>query len=170
MMSTVTSLLKCPVSGSDLALLDETALKELRGQIEGGRRRHLAGEPVQMQVESAMSSSDGHFVYPIVDGIMIFIPSLAIVPAEFDHSAACHQLAPETASVMRFYDELGWHQTKNGMFEDGARFEDLRPVSSDYIHQCHMRVSPAGRSKVPHLGPVQNASPGSGGTMDDYAF
>ena len=29
--------------------------------------------------------------------------------------------------------------------------------------------APAGRPKIPHLGPGQNASPGSGGTKDDYA-
>ena len=42
--------------------------------------------------------------------------------------------------VREFYDEVGWAQEADGLFQN-ARFEDLRPVSSDYIHRCHMRVN-----------------------------
>lgn len=140
-MLTITSILKCPVSGSDLSFIEEKRLKELRGQIEEGGLRHLAGRPVQMRLESALSSSDGQFIYPVIDGILILLPSLAIVRTEYTHAIACQQLAFETESVMRFYDEIGWHSTKDGIFEDTDRFEDLRPASREYIHGCHLRVS-----------------------------
>jgi hypothetical protein len=41
--------------------------------------------------------------------------------------------------VREFYDEIGWHQEADGYYQN-ARYEDLRPVSREYIHNCHMRV------------------------------
>jgi hypothetical protein len=41
--------------------------------------------------------------------------------------------------VREFYDEIGWHQEEDGYYQN-ARYEDLRPVSREYIHNCHMRV------------------------------
>ncbi|GAB4504859.1 MAG: hypothetical protein Fur0043_18540 [Anaerolineales bacterium] len=41
--------------------------------------------------------------------------------------------------VRAFYDEIGWKQ-EGGLYQN-ARFEDLRPVSHEYIHKCHLRVN-----------------------------
>jgi len=41
--------------------------------------------------------------------------------------------------VKDFYDEVGWIRDSDGLFQN-SRYEDLRPVSSDYIHKCHLRV------------------------------
>jgi ubiquinone/menaquinone biosynthesis C-methylase UbiE len=41
--------------------------------------------------------------------------------------------------VRQFYDEVGWKRLAKDQFQN-AQFEDLRPVSSEYIHRCHMRV------------------------------
>ncbi len=48
-------------------------------------------------------------------------------------------------NVRQFYDQIGWSQVEDGG-EDGpryqnARYEDLRPVSQEYIHNCHLRVN-----------------------------
>jgi ubiquinone/menaquinone biosynthesis C-methylase UbiE len=48
--------------------------------------------------------------------------------------------------VREFYDEIGWSQASDGLYQN-ARYEDLRPVSREYIHKCHMRVKR-------HLAPV----------------
>ena len=56
-------------------------------------------------------------------------------------SARRARLAPETDSVMRFYDEVGWQSDGDDAFRDAELFEDLRPVSRDYIHRCHLRVN-----------------------------
>ncbi len=42
--------------------------------------------------------------------------------------------------VREFYDHIGWSQVGEGLYQN-ARYEDLRPVSRDYIHRCHMRVT-----------------------------
>lgn len=50
--------------------------------------------------------------------------------------------------VREFYDQVGWQTVSDGLYQN-ARYEDLRPVSSEYINRCHLRVSrhlrPTGR-------------------------
>lgn len=41
--------------------------------------------------------------------------------------------------VGEFYDQVGWQKVDSDHYQN-ARYEDLRPVSSEYIHKCHMRV------------------------------
>ena len=41
--------------------------------------------------------------------------------------------------VREFYDQIGWSQVGDGLYQN-ARYEDLRSVSREYIHKCHMRV------------------------------
>lgn len=110
-------------------------------RIGKGELRHLDGQPVQMHMDSALTSSDGQFIYPVVDGILILLPSLAIGRTEYTHATICQRSAPETDSAMRFYDEIGWRSGEDHNFRDAERFEDLRPVSREYIHLCHLRIN-----------------------------
>jgi hypothetical protein len=40
--------------------------------------------------------------------------------------------------VSAFYNQIGWKMQNDGFYQN-ARYEDLRPVSHEYIHRCHMR-------------------------------
>jgi ubiquinone/menaquinone biosynthesis C-methylase UbiE len=42
--------------------------------------------------------------------------------------------------VRTFYDQIGWQVVSDGMYQN-ARYEDLRKVSSEYIHNCHLRIN-----------------------------
>jgi SAM-dependent methyltransferase len=42
--------------------------------------------------------------------------------------------------VREFYNSVGWKQIGEGVYQN-ARYEDLRPVSREYIHRCHLRVA-----------------------------
>jgi ubiquinone/menaquinone biosynthesis C-methylase UbiE len=42
--------------------------------------------------------------------------------------------------VRQFYDSIGWQEVGEGIYQN-ARYEDLRPVSREYIHRCHLRVN-----------------------------
>ena len=42
--------------------------------------------------------------------------------------------------VRHFYDQVGW-QLEDGEHYQNAHYEDLRPVSQEYIHRCHLRVN-----------------------------
>src|SRR5574338_1583546 len=61
--------------------------------------------------------------------------------------------------VRQFYDRVGWQAAEGGNYQN-ARYEDLRPVSREYIHRCHLRVArhlnPAGRLLLDAgSGPIQ---------------
>lgn len=44
------------------------------------------------------------------------------------------------AQVRQFYDQVGWQQEADGLYQN-AHYEDLRPVSQEYIRRCHLRVN-----------------------------
>ncbi|HEY9086529.1 MAG TPA: class I SAM-dependent methyltransferase [Anaerolineaceae bacterium] len=61
--------------------------------------------------------------------------------------------------VRQFYDQIGWQTVSDGTYQN-ARYEDLRPVSREYIHRCHLRIrrhlAPRGRLLLDAgSGPIQ---------------
>ncbi len=61
--------------------------------------------------------------------------------------------------VRKFYDAVGWQQISEGIYQN-AQYEDLRPVSRDYIHKCHLRINRYLRHSGKYLldagcGPIQ---------------
>lgn len=42
--------------------------------------------------------------------------------------------------VREFYNQVGWQRIGDSCFQN-ARYEDLRPVSREYIRNCHLRVA-----------------------------
>lgn len=61
--------------------------------------------------------------------------------------------------VREFYDEIGWQQEDDGHYQN-ARYEDLRPVSREYVHKTRLRtlngLLPTGRFMLDAgSGPVQ---------------
>lgn len=61
--------------------------------------------------------------------------------------------------VRQFYDRIGWQMEADGFYQN-ARYEDLRPVARDYVHNCHMRIKrhlkPQGRFLLDAgSGPIQ---------------
>ena len=61
--------------------------------------------------------------------------------------------------VREFYDQVGWQEQSDGFYQN-ASYEDLRPVSQEYVHKCHLRVqrhlNPRGRFLLDAgSGPIQ---------------
>src|SRR4030043_759918 len=61
--------------------------------------------------------------------------------------------------VRELYDQVGWQQASDGFYQN-ATYEDLRAVTHDYIHKCHLRVlrhlNPSGRFLLDAgSGPIQ---------------
>ena len=61
--------------------------------------------------------------------------------------------------VRQFYDAVGWQQVSEGVYQN-AQYEDLRLVSHEYIHKCHLRVNRHLRHSGKYLldagsGPIQ---------------
>jgi len=61
--------------------------------------------------------------------------------------------------VREFYNQVGWREVSEGMYQN-AHYEDLRPISREYIHRCHLRVNRHLRQAGKYLldagsGPIQ---------------
>ena len=66
---------------------------------------------------------------------------------------------PRTNEVKDFYNQVGWQRISDELYQN-AIYEDLRPVSREYIERCHLRVkrhlSPNGKYLLDAgSGPVQ---------------
>jgi ubiquinone/menaquinone biosynthesis C-methylase UbiE/uncharacterized protein YbaR (Trm112 family) len=126
----IESILRCPITGGDLHWLDDNALGRVRVQIAKGELTHADGSAVKLALTQALSS--GEFIYPVVDGIFVMLPALAI-------SRGVRPIDSDPQGVMRFYDEVGWQQ-QNHTFNDTSLFEDTRPESRRYVRASYMRV------------------------------
>ena len=56
-------------------------------------------------------------------------------------SAGTRAFEGERLQNTRFYDEFGWVENSQGVFNDALAFEDMREVTSFYRRRCHRRVN-----------------------------
>jgi SAM-dependent methyltransferase len=81
------------------------------------------------------------------------------MPAAVETKDSIPSEAEVREEVRRFYDSVGWQRVGPGVFQN-ARYEDLRPVSQEYIRRCRRRVlrhlRPSGRYLLDGgCGPIQ---------------
>src|SRR5688572_11969223 len=129
------SILKCPVTGRELRLLNKNEIKALNQKTLW----QVDGTPMNEPIMNALTTVDGAFIYPIIQGIVLLLKDLAVVDNE--NRVSVEVLGADKKLVRDFYDKKGWHVTKKGDYADADIFEDLRPISSEYITKCHNRVS-----------------------------
>lgn len=151
-------VLRCPITHQRLRLLDSReiiCLQENPGAVVNYSLGRGAFD--QEGVSYSLVTADGQYAYPVVKGVLILLKNWALrlnaAPSEFN-------LSLEKAEVQSFYDQLGWHQSSEGIYADAQKYEDLRPVSRSYIQRCHLRVrhylSPTGKYFLDAAsGPIQ---------------
>ena len=61
-------------------------------------------------------------------------------PMEYEHGDGMSAEVDVKQQVREFYDRVGWQMVEGDLYQN-AHYEDLRPVSSEYIHRCHLRVA-----------------------------
>lgn len=137
----ICSILCCPITRSELHLLTRMELDGLNARIAGGGILYLGGAPVSQPLEAALTTESGDLVYAVTDGIPAMLPDLAVVVGQPPSWTAAYAVPEARERVRRFYDEVGWSAAGENVFVDAAAFEDLRPVSRDYISKCHLRVA-----------------------------
>ena len=138
----VKDVLRCPITGQGLRLLKAQEIRQLNSRITSGKLAHSDGTPIKAMPEAGFVSLDGQYAYPILDGIIILLANLAI-PLVKEAQNVQISLRDEKKILQDFYDEIGWHKQGETAvsFVDALKWEDLRPVMSEYIHNCHLRVN-----------------------------
>lgn len=129
------SILKCPISGADLRLLKDEEIAVLAEQ----SLWQVDGERLAEKMENGLITIDSKYIYPIINEVILLLKDLAIVDSP--SKALGQGISEEKKLVKNFYDSRGWLTTERGDYEDADIFEDLRPVSSEYLKKCHDRVN-----------------------------
>ncbi|HEV2355843.1 MAG TPA: methyltransferase domain-containing protein, partial [Puia sp.] len=133
------SILRCPVTGQELRELRPDEIAQLNSRIAGGEARQTDGKPFTESLEKALISAGEAYIYPILKDIVLLLKDLAIVGPR---GKVLEDLMSEDKKLVRnFYDQRGWHADAAGNYEDAVIFEDLRPVSKEYLRKCHDRVA-----------------------------
>jgi ubiquinone/menaquinone biosynthesis C-methylase UbiE len=133
-------VLRCPLSRGALSELSAIELDVLNARVQRGELKHADGTPVQGELERGFVSADGAFAYGQREGIALLLPALAI-PLTPQAAAQAGTLRTEKRAVQQFYDDIGWSAAEGSEdFVDADNWEDLRPVSREYIRRCHLRV------------------------------
>ena len=157
----VQTILRCPISKQGLRLLVPAEIKQLNTRISNQELVHLDNTPVKAPLESGFITMDGRFIYPILEDIILLIENLAI-PIDGQNGNPRVNLRAEKKILQDFYDSIGWKKEnpETPSFVDALKWEDLRPVASEYIHKCHLRVNNYIKNQGQYLldagsGPVQ---------------
>jgi SAM-dependent methyltransferase/uncharacterized protein YbaR (Trm112 family) len=158
----VRGLLRCPITKQVLRLLTAQEITAFNERIPGGKLIHKDGTPVRAALEAGLITEDGQFVYSILDGILLLLENLAIPVADTAEDTPVTSLRAEKKVLQDFYDSIGWRkdEQETNSFVDALKWEDLRPVASEYIHNCHLRVNRYIRNQGRYLldagsGPIQ---------------
>lgn len=137
----LTQMLRCPITKNSLAELSAEEIKEANSRIANGDLLHFDGTLVRREIRSALISSDGQYVYPVEDGVFVLLQNLAIAFNKRMPDGVAAGLRDEKQNVQSFYDEVGWRKREGDDFIDAQWYEDLRPVSKEYVEGCRMRVN-----------------------------
>ena len=134
-------ILRCPITRSSLRELNPDELATLNERVRNGLARTVTGARVDREIDDVVVSESGEIAYPVEDGVYVLLADLAIEMAS-DASGVIRPLILDDAkeSVRRFYERVGWRRSDSG-FMDATLFEDLRPVSEEYRHNCNLRVT-----------------------------
>jgi uncharacterized protein YbaR (Trm112 family) len=136
------SILRCPITKENLRLLRSDEIEKINDRVAKEGLAHKDGTKIKTALETGFVSSGGGYAYAVIEGMIVLLPNLAI---SLDGRANNGQdsLHPEEKIVQDFYDQIGWQKGKadSPQFVDALKWEDLRPVVSEYVHQCHLRVN-----------------------------
>ena len=133
------SILKCPITGSELRGLQPSEIQALNEKIARGEVLQTDGKPFSEPLEQGLITVDDSYIYPIIKDIILLLKDLAIVGTK--GRIIEDLMSDDKKLVKNFYDQRGWHANEAGDYEDAVIFEDLRDVSKEYLKKCHDRVA-----------------------------
>ncbi|MFP4093581.1 MAG: class I SAM-dependent methyltransferase [Cyclobacteriaceae bacterium] len=135
--------LKCPLTHSDLHVMNKVSLDLLNARIRERKVHHADGSPVKESLTDALVSDEYQLVYPVIDGkIAALMENLAILPEDKSGlGEILRTLDEEKLLVQGFYEEYGWHKADGKKYHDTVDFEDHRKIASAYWSRCHLRLN-----------------------------
>ena len=133
------SILKCPISGQELSVLQTSEIIALNEDSMNNKLWQLDGKKIDYTIEMGLITSDHTYIYPIINGIVLLLKDLALTGS--NNHIITGMIDKDKALVQNFYNQKGWFVNEEGNYEDAVIYEDLREVSEEYLKKCHNRVS-----------------------------
>ena len=133
------SILKCPISGQELSVLQTSEIIALNEDSMNNKLWQLDGKKIDYTIEMGLITSDHTYIYPIINGIVLLLKDLALTGS--NNHIITGMIDKDKALVQNFYNQKGWFVNEEGNYEDAVIYEDLREVSKEYLKKCHDRVS-----------------------------
>lgn len=130
-------LLRCPLGGGPLSILNDKELAEVNDLAASGAWQHRNRTAIKEPLVLALGTVDRQRVYRVDDQILWLMGDLAIGPAE---EAEESSLLREKRVVRDFYDEFGWVKGEDGKFNDTTVFTEDRPEVEGYRRACNARI------------------------------
>ncbi len=132
----VLDILRCPATGQALRLRAAASGELPAPWLQMGERFGVGPPP------AVLETADGAIAYPLwpqAAGLLaeLGVPRGASTPALGGTGA----FAGERLQNTRFYDEFGWIEREEGVFNDALAFEDMREVTAFYRRPCYRRVN-----------------------------
>jgi SAM-dependent methyltransferase len=135
------SILRCPRTGQ--ALRPATPQELEAANVREATPPTVTSAPTgpRPPTTDGVTSADGRFLYPVVDGIYVLLAEAAIELGS--PQARSGPLSGAKAEVRQFYENEGWNESVSGAatYVDGELFEDSREVSADYRRAGNDRVT-----------------------------
>jgi ubiquinone/menaquinone biosynthesis C-methylase UbiE len=134
------TLLICPITHQPLRwiLPDETINGKLTEIYLGG-----LSEPMKKAFTSVafLTDTTESYAYPVFEGDIFCLLRDNAIPLREEQQEAQNSEGELIRQGNRyFYDQFGWEKEGEN-FEDARLFEDLRPVSDEYIRACRDRIN-----------------------------
>lgn len=155
----LSKILQCPITKQSLRAMNDREIDRLNKRISEKKSFSLAGVPIQQKIDSGFITLDDRFAYPIVEEILILLANEALILQDEALNQINLNESELKENVQNFYNDLGWEKEEEN-YVDALLFEDLRSVSQDYIHKCHLRINRYLKSTGKYLidvasGPIQ---------------
>ena len=140
----ISDLFICPITHLRLHPLNISKTDEIKGFFQLNNLVNTNSININDNIDYALGTEDGNYVYPVIDDIFFLVPTMAMAVGNIDSNinSITEVNSSTIAETKIFYDEYGWQKDfGNNVYNDAVIFEDLRPVSKDYIHKCHLRLN-----------------------------
>ena len=138
MLNPLLEILRCPITQRPLRQMGAEQIRAINERVLVKTAYFRDGTAIELPMTEGVVTDDGSYGYVIQGGIALMLEDSAI--ALEARAKEEGQGRSQRNSVMDFYNEKGWKEVEEGVYED-AQFEDLRPVARDYVHLCHMRLT-----------------------------
>ena len=116
MAMTAATLLRCPLTGDSLALVDEDTLSTAASEIcrqSAAASRRLGG---YRSIRSVSSDQSPEFVTRYATVFLVLLSDFAILDGSRPQGPCGATSLASTRNVMNFYDQIGWQRTAGGQF------------------------------------------------------